>query len=131
MGFLPSLLILGLLALIALHRARSRRSLARNDAKLLAASRALGLATMVQLVHFTEEWATGFHVRFPALFGLDPIPLPAFAVFNLGWIAVWIVAIPLMRATRVFAFFAAWFLAFAGLLLIRYSQRYQADTSRA
>ncbi len=116
MGYLPSLLILGLLALVALHRARSRRSVGKSDARLLAASRALGLATMVQLVHFTEEWATGFNVRFPALFGLDPIPAPAFAVFNLGLVVVWVVAIPLMRATRTFAFFAAWFLAIAGLL---------------
>jgi len=114
--FLPSLLVLGLVALMALHLARTRRPSANNDSQLLKASRALGLATAVQFVHFSEEWATSFSVRFPALFGLEPIPGPTFAVFNLVWIAIWIAAVPMLRAGSAFAFFAAWFLAIAGCL---------------
>ncbi|HSM30851.1 MAG TPA: HXXEE domain-containing protein [Woeseiaceae bacterium] len=116
MVYLPGLLILGLVALMALHRARTRKPLAATDQRLLAASRALALATAVQFVHFSEEWATGFNVRFPALFDLDPIPGEAFVVFNLAWIATWLVAIPMLRKARTFAFFVAWFLAIAGLL---------------
>jgi len=116
MVFLPGLLVLGLVALSALHLARTRRPTPNKGMQLLAASRALRLATAVQFVHFCEEWATGFYVRFPALFGLEPIPGLIFAVFNLAWIATWIVAIPMLRAASVFAFFAAWFLAIAGLL---------------
>ena len=115
MVYLPSLLVLGLLAGMALHLARTRKPLANQDNQVLAASRALGLATAVQFVHFSEEWVTGFNVRFPALFGLEPIPEATFVVFNLAWIAIWIVAIPMLRAARTFAFFVAWFLAIAGL----------------
>jgi hypothetical protein len=82
----------------------------------VTASWALGLATAVQSVHFVEEWATGFHVRFPALFGLEPMPLVFFVAFNLTWIAIWIASIPLLRSARKPAFFAAWFLAIAGML---------------
>ncbi|MDJ0698438.1 MAG: HXXEE domain-containing protein [Woeseiaceae bacterium] len=76
----------------------------------------LGIATAIQSAHFIEEWATGFHVRFPALFGLDPMPLSVFVTFNLTWIAIWISSIPLLRVARRPAFFAAWFLAIAGML---------------
>lgn len=116
MVYLPALLILGFVALMALRLARTRKPLAATDHQLLAASRALALATAVQFVHFSEEWATGFNVRFPALFGLEPIPGEAFVVFNLAWIAAWLVAVPMLREARAFAFFVAWFLAIAGLL---------------
>ncbi len=116
MSLLPSILILGIVALIALQLAGSRESAAEREGDRAAASRALAMATAVQFVHFSEEWATGFHVRFPALLGLDPIPLPVFLLFNFAWIAIWITAIPLLRASRTFGFFAAWFLALAGIL---------------
>ncbi len=116
MSLLPSLLILGIVALIALQLARSRESTADKAVERAAASRALAMATAVQFVHFSEEWATDFHVRFPALLELDPIPLPVFLLFNFTWIAIWIAAIPLLRAARIFGFFAAWFLALAGIL---------------
>lgn len=108
--------VLGLVALMAVYLARTRKSIANNNNQLVAASRALGLATAVQFVHFSEEWVTGFYVRFPALFGLEPIPEATFLFFNLSWVAIWVVAIPMLRAARTFAFFVAWFLAIAGLL---------------
>ncbi|MBT8083292.1 MAG: HXXEE domain-containing protein [Gammaproteobacteria bacterium] len=76
----------------------------------------LALATAIQAGHFGEEWATDFHIRFPALFGLDPMPLSFFIAFNLIWIIVWIASVPLLRIGRKVAFFAAWFLAIAGVL---------------
>lgn len=116
MSLVPSILILGLVALLALQLARSRAFAAGNTGKCVAASRALGLTTVVQSLHFSEEWATGFHIRFPALLGLEPMPLLVFVLFNLAWIAIWIASIPMLRSAQTFGIFAAWFLAIAGIL---------------
>lgn len=55
-------------------------------------------------------------MQFPALFGLDAMPLSVFVLFNVTWIAIWIVSIPLLRSACRPAFFAAWFLAIAAML---------------
>ena len=81
-----------------------------------SASRALGVATAMQGVHFFEEWFTGFHVEFPALLGLAPMPLSFFVSFNVAWIVVWLASIRPIRKGQVAAFFPAWFLALAGIL---------------
>ena len=115
-GLVPSIVALGLVALAALQATLGRTCPVELTAERAAASKMLAIATAVQTAHFIEEWATGFHVRFPALFGLDPIPLSVFVAFNLGWIVLWIVSIPLIRRARQPAFFTAWFLAIAGVL---------------
>jgi len=81
-----------------------------------AAARTLGLATVVQAVHFSEELATGFHEEFPAAFGLPAMPLSFFVGFNLTWLAIWVVSIAGLRSARPTALFAAWFLALAAML---------------
>ena len=113
---LPSIVILGLVAVFAVQITCRRSSPADAGRERAAASAVLGLTTAIQSVHFAEEWATGFNVRFPALLGLDPMPLPFFVSFNLAWLAVWIASIPAIRLGRKLAFFAAWFLALAGIL---------------
>ena len=113
---IPSVVVLGLVATLAVQLARRRSSPVEAARERSAASTALGIATAIQSVHFAEEWATGFHTRFPALLGLDPMPLSFFVSFNVAWIAVWIVSIPLVRRGRRPALFAAWFLALAGTL---------------
>ena len=115
-SLLPSIFVLGIVAFVALQLARRRLSPAERTRERAAASNALALATVIQGGHFAEEWATGFAVRFPALFDLDPMPLSFFVVFNLSWIVLWIASIPLLRSARKPAFFAAWFLAIAGML---------------
>lgn len=119
-SFLPSVVVLGLVAIVAADLARRRQYPDSRAGQRVTASRALALATIVQCVHFAEEWATGFHIRFPALFGLEPLPLPLFVAFNLAWIVAWFVSIkPLQsahKAAHKAAFFAAWFLALAGAL---------------
>ncbi|MBW2416397.1 MAG: HXXEE domain-containing protein [Deltaproteobacteria bacterium] len=82
----------------------------------IAAGRALALAVGIQGVHFAEETATGFHERLGALLGLPGIPLLVFVVFNLIWLCIWVASIPGVRSARPAAFFAAWFLAIAGML---------------
>lgn len=116
LSILPSLIILGLVALAAVYLVRCRRFPPENVAKRLAAARSLALAIGIQSVHFAEEAATGFHERFPALFGLPAMSFPFFVSFNLGWIAIWIASVPGLRSARPAAFLAAWFLAIAGML---------------
>ena len=112
----PSIVVLGLVALVAVQLARRRLSPDRAAKERTAASAMLGIATAIQSVHFAEEWATGFHARFPALLGLDPMPMSFFVSFNLAWIGIWIASIPFLRSGRRPAFFVAWFLAMAGML---------------
>ena len=112
----PSVIILGLVAIAAVRLALIRTSPAEAQADRRDAATILAIATAIQSVHFVEEWTTGFHARFPALLGLDPMPLPFFVSFNLMWIAIWIISVPYLRLCRRAAFFAAWFLAMAGIL---------------
>jgi NO-binding membrane sensor protein with MHYT domain len=116
LNVLPSILVLGLAALVALRLVQSRRSPPENVAERLAAARALALAVGVQSVHFAEELATGFHERLGALFGLPGMPLSLFVVFNLTWLGIWVASVPGLRSARAAAFFAAWFLAIAGMV---------------
>ncbi len=112
----PSVIILGLVAITAVRLALSRTSPAEARADRETAATILGIATAIQSMHFVEEWTTDFHIRFPALLGLDPMPLSFFVSFNLMWIAIWIISVPFLRLRRRAAFFAAWFLAIAGVL---------------
>jgi len=116
LSLIPSIVVLGLAAFAALQLALRRPSPTEFTMERATASRVLALATAIQSGHFAEEWVTGFNVRFPALFGLEPMPLSFFVVFNLTWIAIWIASVPLLRSSRKLAFFAAWFLAIAGVL---------------
>ncbi len=50
-----------------------------------------------------------------ALLGLPGIPLSVFVVFNLTWLGIWVASVPGLRSARAAAFFAAWFLAIAGM----------------
>jgi len=116
LSLVPSIAVLGLAVFAAYWLAKMRLSPAEFAKERLTASRVLGLATAIQCAHFVEEWATGFHIQFPALFGLEPMPLLLFVAFNLIWIAIWIASVPLLRSANKLAFLAAWFLAIAGLL---------------
>lgn len=113
---LVSAFALGLAALAALLLVRNRESLAERETQRHTAARALAIAIGVQSVHFAEEAATGFHQRFPTLFGLPELPFSFFVVFNLTWIGIWVASVPGLRSARPAAFFAAWFLAIAGML---------------
>lgn len=112
----PSIVILGLVAIVAAGLARRRVSPVGAAQERVAAATVLGIATAIQGAHFAEEWATGFHVRFPVLLGMDPMPLSFFVPFNLAWIAFWIVSVPFLRRGTRTAFFSAWFLAIAAIL---------------
>lgn len=110
-SILPSLLILGLVALAAFGLARQTRRTAG-----VVTARALIVAVVVQTLHFAEEWTTGFNKQFPELFGQPAMPETFFVIFNLAWIVIWVVSVPGLRSGKLFAFFAAWFLALAAML---------------
>jgi hypothetical protein len=116
LSVLPSIFVLGLAALAALLLVLNRWSPPERTRARSAASRALALSVGIQGVHFVEEAATGFHERLGSLLGLPGIPLSVFVIFNLMWIGLWIASIPGLRSGRAVAFFAAWFLAIAGMV---------------
>ncbi len=116
LSVLPSLLVLGLAAFAALRLVFSRQSPPEKGAERLDAARALALAVGAQSIHFAEEAATGFHERLPALLGLPGMPFSFFVVFNLTWLGIWVASVPGLRSARAAAFFAAWFLAIAGMI---------------
>jgi hypothetical protein len=71
---------------------------------------------VAQAIHFKEELAHQFHVRFPELLGLAPWPATFFAAFNLSWLAAWSAAtIAIARFPQPCAA-ALWFLALASTL---------------
>ena len=116
LSLLPSLVVLGLAAAVAGLLTVRRPSPPARAAARVAAANTLLTTTLVQAVHFTEEAVTGFHIRFPALFDLPPMPYWFFMGFNLGWLYLWLLAFSRLRAARRWAFFTAWFLALAGML---------------
>ena len=113
---IPSIVVLGLVAIFAARLALQRPSSVAAATERVAATRVLGITTVIQAAHFAEEWSTGFHIQFPALMGLDPMPLFFFVPFNTAWIVIWIVSMPLLGRGNRPAFFAAWFLALAAML---------------
>lgn len=115
MSLLPSIFVLGAVAVLALGMVRSRPS-PRDDASLRRAAHALLLATFLQAAHFFEEAVTGFSARLPALFGLPPMPEAVFVGFNVSWLALWGLSVAGIRSGRRDALFAAWFLAIAGMV---------------
>jgi hypothetical protein len=93
----------------------SRGPVETSRTELESAARVALLTTLVQLVHFAEELATGFHARFPEQLGLVPWRVWFFVAFNLFWLAVWAVSSWGLLAGRRLALAALWFLGIAGV----------------
>jgi hypothetical protein len=110
-SFLLGTAALDVAALVAVLLAVGRRP----GAELGPAARALVAGTVAQAGHFAEELATGFHVRFPALLGLEAWPPSLFAGFNLAWLALWLAAAARLRRGGRAALFAGWFFALAAI----------------
>jgi hypothetical protein len=71
-------------------------------------------AVLVQSAHLIEEYRGGFHRMFPPVFGADPWSSRQFLVFNLVWLAVFVIAgVSLARNQRA-AYLVALFLAIGG-----------------
>ncbi|KAA3660828.1 MAG: HXXEE domain-containing protein [Calditrichaeota bacterium] len=116
LSLLPSIVVLGLAAFAALQLTLNRESSPGKKQERFAVARVLGITTVLQGIHFVEEFGTGFIGQLGAFFGLPAMPLSFFTVFNLLWLGIWIAAIPGLKSSQKWAFFAAWFLAIAGVI---------------
>jgi hypothetical protein len=116
LSVLPSMFVLGLAALAALFLVVTRWSPPENSDERVATSHVLALCVLIQGLHFAEEAATGFHESLGSLLGLPGMPFSVFVIFNLMWLGIWVASIPGLRSARGVAFFAAWFLAIAGMV---------------
>ena len=114
-GILPSITILGSLALVALAASVRRSGFSADALPIQRAARAAAVTVAAQSIHFTEELATGFHVRFPELFGLGPMPLSFFVAFNVAWIGIWALSAHGLTSRNRLGLFPLWFLALAGI----------------
>ena len=115
-SLLPSAVFLGVAGLAAIRLASVRWSPPDHSEKRRKAARALAVAVGAQGAHFIEEATTGFYAQFGELFGVPGMPRSFFLAFNLAWLAIWVASIPAVRSGQALGFFAAWFLAIAGML---------------
>ena len=97
--------------LLTFARARITTSISKRQ----RTARVAGVAVALQLVHFLEELATGFHQRFPEQLGLTAWSSSFFVSFNLFWLAVWILSCRVLAAGHLTAVAALWFLGIAGV----------------
>jgi formate hydrogenlyase subunit 3/multisubunit Na+/H+ antiporter MnhD subunit len=116
LSLLPSIVILGLAALAAVYQTLTHRPRSTSRGTLKSTAVALAIAASIQAVHFTEEALTDFPGRLGALLGIPAMPMSFFLTFNLCWLTIWAASVPGLRSARPWAFFAAWFLAIAGII---------------
>jgi len=106
---------LWLAAGVALGLTLARRPSDASRANRRQATRLFIVLLALQTLHAAEEYATGFHERFPAVFGLAPWPAAFFLALNLSLLLVWAVAGPGLAAGHRPAFLPVWFLALLGV----------------
>lgn len=107
---LPSVVVLGAAAVIALLLTLARGNAAGNAKQLRATARLAVVALLLQALHFTEELATGFHRRFPEVLGLEAMSLPFFVGFNFIWLVAWGLSVWGLTRRVWAALFPLWFL---------------------
>ena len=115
-SYLPSALALGTLMLVSVVLTLVRPRLRPEVRTTTRFSTVLGLAILVQCLHFLEELRSDFFIRFPEAFGLPPIAERAFVSFNVACLAIWVIALLSARAGLVIALFPLWFLGLAMVL---------------
>jgi len=103
-------------AFVSLYLAIARSGAASEPEARDRFVRLLLVAITVESVHFVEELTTGFHHRFPEFLGLADWPTAFFVVFNLVWIALWILSAFGVRAGVEAAYFPIWFLVIGMML---------------
>ena len=116
LSLLPSFVVLGTAAVAAAGLAIVRPSPPERGGARRVAARALAIAAAAQALHFLEEATTGFRMQLGDVFGLPAMSLSFFAVFNVVWLLLWVASVPAVRRGHALGFFAAWFLAIAGML---------------
>lgn len=101
-------------AVVALLLALMRRRISSND---IAQVRTwAGLAVLLHVGHFMEEYYSAFYIHFPQLLGLVPWPVSFFVGANLAWLVVWLLALALLDRFPRTAIFPLWFLGIAATM---------------
>lgn len=75
-----------------------------------------GAGVLFQFLHFVEEYSTRFFEQFPPVLGQLPWSSSFFVVFNVFWLAIWILAAFGLQAGYRAAFFPVWFFAIAAIV---------------
>jgi len=101
---------------IALFLTIHRGWAAESSGLVRGAARVALFTVVAQAAHFSEELFTGFPGRFPALFGLDAIPIRFFVSFNVAWLAIWSLSCWGLVVQRRSALFPLWFLGIAATM---------------
>lgn len=112
-SILPSAAVLGPAVMLALFLTVSRGWAAEARMHIPGAVPLAVVAVLAQAAHFTEELTTGFHERFPAVFGLAAMSLGFFVAFNVAWLVIWSLSAWGLAAQRRSALFPLWFLGIA------------------
>src|SRR2546421_6239073 len=98
-------------AIVALGLTIARKPVKDSVDAIDAIIRLYLIGIAFQCLHFTEEYVTRFYVRAPEFLGLVAWPSEFFVIFNLSWIALWLLAaVGVKRGIRV-AYFPLWFFA--------------------
>lgn len=98
-------------ALVALLLAFTRRGVSSGDIAQIRTW--AGLAVLLHVGHFMEEYYSAFYIRFPQLLGLSPWPASFFIGANVAWLVVWLMALALLHRFPRAAIFPLWFLGIA------------------
>lgn len=109
-SILPSMAILGSFAVFALYLTFTRGWSHESRMHIHGAVQIAMVAIFFQTVHFAEELLTGFHERFPALFGRAPMPLSFFVSFNVAWLVIWSLCAWGLASRKPVVLFPLWFL---------------------
>jgi hypothetical protein len=104
---------LSVAAIAAAMLAMSRQIRVSAFSELNQVRHITAIAIVLQSAHFTEEWYSGFHKRFPEMLGLVPWPSTFFALLNLIWIGIWCVSTTFLGKQPRALLFPIWFLAIA------------------
>lgn len=115
MSYLPSIVALSAMAVVALGIAIARGGIRAEGPALRRAVVVAILAILAQIAHFGEELAMDLSRALPGFFGLQPMPDSVFVAINLVALAVWALCIPVLAARHWAALFPLWFLAVASV----------------
>jgi hypothetical protein len=114
-SFLPSLIALSAMGVVAMGLTIARGGLHADADALRSAVRVAVLAMILQAGHFVEEAATGLNRRLPEVFGLAPVSMESFVTVNVVALVVWAVSAVALAQGSSWALFPFWFLGVASV----------------
>jgi hypothetical protein len=106
------IVIVGVVALVLTWRRGLRVSSANG---LRRTGRIFSVGLLFQIIHFLEEYSTGFHRLYPPVLGLTPWSSSFFLSINLFCIAIWVWALFSLKEGSRLGLAPIWFFALAGL----------------